>query len=221
MVMEKRIRLADRVVVHIQEGISTGKYKPGDKLPPEPEMMAEYGVGRSTVREAVKTLVMNGTLRVQQGDGTYVLDNKPEEMLDQRLRRASMADIQAVRSLLEQEIVTLAAQHRTEKDLQEISSALQLRKAALDTGSHQEVTDTDIEFHLAIARASGNAVLADLYASFSSAIKDFFTVRDGGDIQSFIRSQPLHEALLQAIRNGRPAAAVKVLQQIISNKDEQ
>jgi GntR family transcriptional regulator, transcriptional repressor for pyruvate dehydrogenase complex len=67
-------KLGDQVIQQLQEKISLGELKPGDKIPTEAELMSMFGVGRSTIREAVRVLVNAGLLEVRQGDGTYVLD---------------------------------------------------------------------------------------------------------------------------------------------------
>ncbi|WP_315814631.1 FadR/GntR family transcriptional regulator [Paraflavitalea speifideaquila] len=70
-----RRSLADEVAARLQQQILSGQYKVGDQLPVEPELMHQFGVGRSSIREAIKLLVNSGLLRVQQGIGTFVEDN--------------------------------------------------------------------------------------------------------------------------------------------------
>ena len=68
----KRLSLADDVASRLQEKISSGEYTLGEKLPTEPELMVMFGVGRSTIREAIRNLSNAGLVRVQQGLGTFV-----------------------------------------------------------------------------------------------------------------------------------------------------
>ncbi|RMD78800.1 MAG: FadR family transcriptional regulator, partial [Chloroflexi bacterium] len=67
-----RRRLVEQVIDHLRQQIATGTYPIGSRLPPEPQLMAQIGVGRSTVREAIRALAHEGLLEVRQGDGTYV-----------------------------------------------------------------------------------------------------------------------------------------------------
>src|SRR5580698_3927854 len=67
-----RHSLADAVVGRLQQQLSLGIYQPGEKLPSEPELMVQFGVGRSTIREAVRILSNTGLLTVRQGSGTIV-----------------------------------------------------------------------------------------------------------------------------------------------------
>ena len=97
----RRQSLADAVVSKLQQQLSLGVYQPGDKLPSEPELMAQFGVGRSSIREAIRILSNTGLLSVRQGSGTIVQSQKGiTEPLQQRLRRADTADLEEVRQLL-------------------------------------------------------------------------------------------------------------------------
>lgn len=212
-------KLSDKVIAAIQRDIAKGKYKTGDKIPAEPELMAQYNVGRSTIREAVKTLAMSGIVRVKQGDGTYVSDKPKRETLHERLRRADATEINSVRTLLEVEIVRLAATHKTPDDIDAIAHWLDKRRKAIEQEQIKECTDADIGFHLALATASGNSVLADLYKNFTVVIRDFFDKRDAGTVHHFARSHQLHEALFAAVKNGKPDKAAATLQQILANNN--
>lgn len=203
-------KLYSKIVEWLQADISSGKYKPGEKIPPEPELMKLYGVGRSTIREAIKTLAMSGILVVQQGSGTSVNTNLEGLSIEQRLRRANVAEIQQVRRLLEKEVVRQAVENRSAEHLLSIGDALEARRQALLAEDLAAVMEADIAFHVAIARASGNSVLADLYYHFTLILRDFFSNRSTRGISRFAMNHYLHEELLQAIgqRDGRRAEEV-------------
>src|SRR5688572_28550338 len=113
-----RRSLADEVAAQLQQQITLGKYKTGEQLPIEPELMRTFGVGRSTIREAIRVLVNTGLLRVQQGMGTFVDGTEGiKESLPQRLKRADFNDLEEVRQFIEIKIAEKAAANRTEKDL--------------------------------------------------------------------------------------------------------
>ncbi|BAV08372.1 DNA-binding transcriptional regulator, FadR family [Filimonas lacunae] len=210
-------KLSDKVIAAIQRDIAKGTFKTGEKIPAEPELMHLYNVGRSTVREAVKTLAISGILSVKQGDGTYVNGAIQRETLDERLRRADAVDINSVRVLLEEEIVRLAASHKTPEDIIAISQWLDKRAKAIAHEQAKECADADIGFHLALATASGNAVLADLYKGFTVVMREYFDKRDATTVRFFAASHDLHVELFEAIKNGKPRQAVSVVKQIIAN----
>ncbi len=214
--MEKEGRLFEQIATKIRNDIKEGRFKVGEKIPSEPALMDLYGVGRSTIREAIKSLTLSGILTVQQGSGTKV-NATPTEPIEQRLRSADFKEINLVRALLEQEIVRLATKNRTAADLDAISEALEKRKSAIGKESRTECADADIAFHLAIARAAGNHVLSDLYESFTVIIRDFFAKRAPSGIAHFAMSHHLHEALFDAIKAGNTDSAISITTTILNN----
>ncbi|MDB5117839.1 MAG: transcriptional regulator [Mucilaginibacter sp.] len=210
-------KLSDQVAKKIRQDIDQHKYKAGEKIPAEPELMKLYGVGRSTIREAIKTLSMTGVLMVQQGSGTFVNTDLQNETIDQQLKRADFDEINAVRKLLEDETVKLAAKNHTGKDLEEMKQSLENRRQAIRNEQRQLCVDADIAFHIAIARASSNKALADLYQSFTIIIRDFFSKREVRGITDFAMSHHLHEQLFEAIKSKKEKQAQQVLDKIIEN----
>lgn len=213
--MANAIKLADKVIYQLQQDISLGKYKPGDMIPPEPVLMELFHVGRSTIREAIKTLSNAGILRVQQGAGTFVCSPETNEPLDKRLRRAARLEVNQVRSLLEIEIARLATRFRDEQDLEYISAALADRWQAIQSEDYEAAADADIRFHKSIAQASHNSVLADLYQTFTSVIRESFSQREKPHVQQFQQTHQLHAGLLTAIQNQDAEAATNIVTQIL------
>lgn len=213
----KKEKLSDQVSVKIKLDIKEGKYKAGKKIPAEPELMKIYAVGRSSVREAIKSLAMGGVLQVKQGDGTYVNEHADELPMEQRLKNASFEEINAVRRLLEEEIVKLAAELYTPADLVEMENQLTARKQAILAEDRAACTNADIAFHMAIAGAAGNSVLAGLYQSFTQTIRSFFSQREVQGISHFAMSHHLHEDLFNAIRARKKKHAAEIISHILNN----
>lgn len=88
--MDKKETLGSRVISQIRNDIAQGKFKLNEKIPAEPELMQLYGVGRSTIREAIKTLATAGILKVQQGSGTFVNSFVGEQTIEQRLKTPTL-----------------------------------------------------------------------------------------------------------------------------------
>ncbi|WP_295793066.1 GntR family transcriptional regulator [Mucilaginibacter sp.] len=168
-----RKSLADEVAGTLQEQILKGLYKVNQKLPVEAELMKSFGVGRSTIREAVKTLVNSGFLRVQQGIGTFVEDSSGiNEPLGQRLKRASAKHIDEVREILEMKIAEKAAMNRTGNDISKLEHALKKRTKAANENLVEDCIDAHVNFCILMAEASKNDMLADLYKLFSVSLKN-------------------------------------------------
>jgi len=178
--------------------------------------MEIYQVGRSTIREAIKTLAISGILKVQQGSGTFVASKIKDESLSQRLKRADFDEVNTVRLVLEKEMVKLACSNRTEADLEKMQALLQQRKKAIEAGQQKKCADADVAFHISIAKASGNQVLSDLYENFSLVLRDFFSRREE-NIDHFSRSQESHEKLAAAITDQDQKSAEQLLTTILHN----
>ena len=208
--------LADEVAGRIREQIITGTYQDGQQLPTEPELMKQFGVGRSSVREAVRILANSGLLRVQQGVGTFIQKHTGiAEPLLQRLKRSKGEELDEIRQLLEMKIAEKAALNRTARDIKKMRSALDKRTAAAKSGLAEECIQADIEFHTCIAEASGNDILADLYKSFAVQLKSWF-MEKYKNVESFRVTTKLHEDLLKSIQDGDSKQAWAFASKIIN-----
>lgn len=204
----KRLSLAEEVAGRLQDLITNGKYAIGQKLPTEPELMQQFVVGRSTIREAVKILTHRGLVKVQQGLGTFVLSQTVAgEALSQRLQRAEFADLNEVRYLLEVKIAEKAALHRTSKDIERMKNFLKKRFEYAGANQLEPCIQADISFHLAIADAARNEIMRDMYKIVADHIKNSFIARYS-NTNTFIDSQEYHDALLQSIVDKDPKNAL-------------
>jgi len=195
----KKISLSEEVARQLQQQISSGRYSSGDKLPTEPMLMEEFSVGRSSIREAIRVLVNAGVVRVQQGLGTFVeVSNGAAMPWYDRLRDANSADLHEVRQLLELKIAEKAAINRSAKDVMALKKLLKKRYDAALRNNPEECIEADIQFHIAIAEASKNDILADLYKTIAAQIKKSFKAAyHNTDV--FLFKHEEHAALLKSI----------------------
>lgn len=208
-----RRKLVDEVLDQMQSLIRSGRYKNGDKLPPEPELMKMLAVGRSTIREAVKILVHAGLLEVRQGDGTYIRSPSMAYVpLKQTLILDNYGQIMEMRTILEAEIAVRAAQRRTAEQLKEMRESLDLRNKLLHEGQYAAYVEADIRFHQAIAEATGNQVLVGMYTVVAEALKEMLSqlILNTGQYDD---QSVLHEAIYEAIaaQNGEEARRCTLL----------
>jgi len=217
MALINKKSLAEEVASKLQEQISLGRYKINEKLPIEAELMKSFGVGRSSIREAMKLLANSGLLRIQQGVGTFVQEvTSIQEPMDQRLKRASLKDLDEVRQLLELKIAEKAAINRTEDDILAMKEHLANRMKAANEGLLEECVEADIQFHIAIAQASKNEILADLYKSVSKHLKKEF-LKLYPDTKVFQETYIIHEQLLKNIIAKDPKKTWNTVSKIIGN----
>ena len=210
----KRYPLSKQVSDQLEKMIAAGEYAVGEKIPPETELMEIFKVSRNTLREAIQSLTSAGVLEVCQGDGTYVRsNNRFDANMNREYARASLEDIHEARNSLEMTIVYLAAQRRTDEDMDRITGTF-LRRCSLNQ-TVKENTKADMEFHMAIAKASHNEVLFDMYRSISGYLetqilkRQMETELDAGEIDR------LHKELSLAIQLRQPDEARKCAQNIL------
>ena len=155
--------VADDLLVRIRRG----EYNAGDRLPTEHVLMQEYGVGRNTAREAMQSLRTLGIVEIRPRLGARVLDGGAQNALASSAVAVLLGDqtvdeLYELRLILEPAAAEKAAIHRTDEDLLVMRRALTHFRVAYEMGT--PVWQADIEFHQAIADASGNALLAKVLA---------------------------------------------------------
>jgi GntR family transcriptional repressor for pyruvate dehydrogenase complex len=161
----------DQAIARIKELISSGEFTAGDRIPTERELTRQFGVSRSSLREAVRALAMIGVLESRVGDGTYVTTLEPELLLtgigfvSDLAKADSLLEMHQVRRLLEPEATRLAAARLTEEDLQRLEECLRRMETA---DSEPAFIEADTAFHRVILDACGNATLASLVQNLSS-----------------------------------------------------
>ncbi len=212
----KRSGVCDEVVSKLQQQIAAGKFKKGDKLPSEPVLMKQFGVGRSSIREAIRILSNHGLVRVQQGLGTFVeMQNGTPTPWYKRLENSTAKDLNEVRQLLELKIAEKAALNRTKKDIDILTKLLKKRFDAAQNNLADECIEADIQFHIAIADAAKNDILADLYKNIAAQIKKSFR-QAYTNTELFFIKHAAHENLLKSIIDKDPKKALKCVMEITS-----
>jgi GntR family transcriptional repressor for pyruvate dehydrogenase complex len=142
-----------------------GVLKPGERLPSEKELCLKFGVGRTTIREALRSMAVMGILNGRVGEGTFV-STDGQKYLEKTLQwgllidRKSVNDLVETRLMLESQTAYAAAARATEENLQEIEEALKGMRRSSDRPD--EYLEHDLRFHLAIARATQNTILFKL-----------------------------------------------------------
>ncbi|MFF4694409.1 FadR/GntR family transcriptional regulator [Streptomyces chattanoogensis] len=206
--------LVEQATQHLRDQITGGQWPVGTKLPAETALAKTLGVGRSTVREALRALAGAGLLQARQGAGVFVIADEPEKDWATRLRQAAVTDIYEVRMLVEVQAARLAAQRRTKADLTAMQTALDARRAASD-GDDAAFVDADIALHAAVVAGAHNPVLTDLFVEFIPALRKGLI--DLLDILGLRAHEPnhgdaAHDALVRAIERGDADIAGSTLQ---------
>ena len=158
----RKVRRYEQVAEQIRRLISTGQLKPGDLLPPERELAVKLGVGRSSIRDAVRTLEVMGILDPRQGHGTVVRDLSTDALVVPLAsvltrKREMVSELLEVRRMLEPALAGAAARKASPEEIAEMSRILERHEAKLRRG--EQAVDEDSEFHNALALAARNSVV--------------------------------------------------------------
>jgi GntR family transcriptional repressor for pyruvate dehydrogenase complex len=149
--------LAERLVEHVQKA----RLAPGDRLPSERALAEQFGVSRTSVRQALVSLEVQGVVEVRHGGGVFLAEPARGNRLGQMWERAErLSDIYAVREALEVKIAELAAAHCRDEDRRLMQRALEDMQDDLERGGLGAAADA--AFHRAVTVASQNPVMVDL-----------------------------------------------------------
>jgi GntR family transcriptional repressor for pyruvate dehydrogenase complex len=220
----KTSRLYEQIVQQLEDAILKGQLKPGDQLPAERDLAHSFGVSRTAVREAVKTLREKGLVEAYSGRGTFVTNGTSHSIrqsLDLMIRINPLegsANLAELRLVLEPEIAALAAARIEEQLLSTMREAVEeMDRSLRDPDAYVEA---DLDFHLALAEAAGNPLILSLLDSIVGLLREqrsrIFNV-DGGPE----RGQFHHKRILAAVEQGNPEAAREAmrahLQQVLED----
>ncbi|MEW2546318.1 FCD domain-containing protein [Streptomyces sp. NPDC047002] len=191
--------LSAQVVESLREQITSGAWPVGARIPAEHVLVERLGVGRSTLREALGALVHLGLLEARVGDGTYV--RASSELQSALVRRAGASrgdDVLELRAVLEEYAAGAAALRRSDEDLDRLRALADEAGAVARTGDMAAVARTDAGFHEAVVRASGNALLIEMYEHLGAAVSAVL-----GDLPwdtaTVVEHARLHTRLVEAI----------------------
>ena len=185
--------------------LQTHKLEYGDRLPPERELAAQLGVGRSAVRNALAALDFLGLVEIRQGSGSYLLD-EASSLLPTTvewgllLGSAQMMSLIEARTLVEVAVARLAAERCTSEGLELIEDILVRMEQAADDPA--DLTELDVQFHLAVAAMSQNTVLEGILTGIQGLLRVW--IRKGLESDEDILTHTIreHRTVFECIRNG-------------------
>jgi GntR family transcriptional repressor for pyruvate dehydrogenase complex len=227
-----RTSLSDEIVHQITDLISREVLKPGERLPSERELCKKFGVGRTSLREALRSLAVMGILDGRVGEGTFVSRSNSKYLAKTLqwgllLDRKKVQDLIETRLMLESQTAFLGAQRAEEDNLREIEQAIAGMAECLD--EPHEYLDFDLQFHLAIARAAQNSILFNLLGLTRGYLQEWIkkslaagprSSKNGARAKLSIKE---HKQILEQLRQGHSEGARRAMTRHIlsSSKDLQ
>src|ERR1700729_3825784 len=211
-------RISEIIVEQIRLLMRQGQLKPGDRLPPERDLCARFGVSRVTVREALRMLESAGLVEIRVGarGGAFVTapsSNRVGEGLADLLTLSviSAANVTEVRLILEVGIVPLVCERATEDDLAELEKICERSEAALRDGDY--TMDMSLEFHARVAQSTHNPALEMLVESFRGPI--LMSLKEAREVAPEMGGLGTkeHERFIEAIRRRDCDAAARIMRE--------
>ncbi len=204
----KHTRISDEIVNQIKALISEGRLKPGDKLPPERELIKEFGVSRPSLREALNSLVAMGFLEIK-GKRTFIKSVASESVQNPlflliKTDTQKIFDLIEVRKALEAWGAFRAAQRATEEDIKRLGNTLEEMRKAFEHGRSWEKQDAD--FHLGIAQATHNTIQTHMMSTIYDLLRESMArvFKDRSKVKKLLDH---HNRIFSAIKNHSPDKA--------------
>lgn len=222
-----RATFHEQVVEQLGRDICSGRYRPGQVLPSEPELCERFGYSRIVIREAIKSLVAKGVLEVSRRIGTLVLEPARWNLFDPQVIawRAQAAeadptmarDLMELRRIVEPAAVRLAAERASEGERRALRAAyMAMARAVAGKGDYIEA---DLAFHTTILSACGNQYVRQMQEALSAMLRASFEIvstKPGGPAQSL----PMHEAVCVAIEERDAKAAERAAITLIAHAED-
>jgi len=204
----RHTKVSDEIVNQVKNQISEGILKPGDRLPPERELVKEFGVSRPSLREALNTLVAMGFLEIK-GKRTFI-KSLASESVQNPLSLLIKADTQKIFDLIEVRKAIeawgafLAAQRATEEDIKQLETIIEEMKKAFEEGQSWEKQDAD--FHLSIAQATHNTIQTHVMSTIYDLLRESMAkvFKDRAKVKKLLDH---HQRIFNAIKNHSPDKA--------------
>jgi GntR family transcriptional regulator, transcriptional repressor for pyruvate dehydrogenase complex len=207
-----RPKLATQVRAEILGDITAGRWRPGDRLPTEVELMARFGVSRAPIREAMQSLHLMGIVDISPRRGATVRALPVQSVVDMAMLSGSMrgtdrvGDVFEFRDAMEGAIAELSARNASDGQIDIVRGIIEENRAAVSREDWEEAQRIDVRFHAAIAEASGNVVFTAVAAALNGLLVELRRAT-GGIPGASAASLVEHEEILAALgRRDGPAA---------------
>ena len=222
------VRLYESVIEQIMNLIKNNKLKPGDKLPPERELAEKFSISRGSLREAFRVLESKGLIKSKPGGGRFIREIKKDAFIDTEnvilnLEKSSILELLEAREIFEVKIVEFAAERATVEEvkvIEEVFSRVSKEVRTEDKDAEDDKkTESDTEFHLAIARASHNFVFVNIIKLHLDLLRDIRekTQQIPGRREE---QQEEHRAIFQAIKEHNSKKAGEAILKHLRNVRE-
>jgi GntR family transcriptional repressor for pyruvate dehydrogenase complex len=216
------VRAYQRIVEQVEEALARGDLAPGQRLPSERELVAQFAVSRSTVREALRVLESNGVVRSRPGDpnGPEILPFSHSALRKQMVRLArvdelTLSELIGFRMIMDGAAIQVASRLRTPEQLAEMEETLIAMREAIDV-DFAAFSEADLAFHDVIARISRNSLIQTCNEVVRGVVLGLISDKIAHAPNSralMLESLHHHSEVVEAIRDGDGHAAARLARQ--------
>lgn len=216
------VRAYERIVEQVEDALARGDLTPGQRLPSERELVAQFAVSRSTVREALRVLESNGVVRSRPGDpnGPEILPFSQSALRKQMVRLArvdelTLSELIGFRMIMDGAAIQVASRLRTPEELDELEATLVAMRAAIDV-DFDAFSQADLAFHELIARISRNSLIQTCNEVVRGVVLSLISDKIAHAANSrtlMLESLHHHADVVDAIRTGNGHAAARLARQ--------
>lgn len=222
--INRRRTLSSKIVLEIKDKLLQGSLKPGDKLPTEQELIEQFGVSRTPVREAMKILEAIGVIQIRRGEGMYITRSLSTFHLNPLIfslimHRNNVEKLIEFRQHFEILLMTMVTAKGDEETLATIEDVYQSQKIRMNKQlSPEQLVDIDLEFHLAVLEATDNPFVIEIGKTIYEIIKPkMIHFKHEKNIERTLRT---HQYYLEILRGNKPFDAIAVAERMIKNNAE-
>lgn len=216
--------LSDKVAELLTEAITSGQFRPGDRLPSERELGDQFNVSRTVIREAVRSLAARGLVQVTSGRGVEVCRIGPRNvaasmrLLVRGHEGLDYEKVHEVRTALEVQTAGLAALRASPEDLAHLQQLCAAQQQSLHSGDLAAASEHDFQFHRELARASGNPLLLAMLDSISDVLRE---VRNQAMVRPHVGEVGVkaHRWILDCVEAKQPGAAREAMEKHLAEAE--
>lgn len=213
--------VVENVLQQIRNAISSGRFRSGDRLPSEFELMKELNVSRNSLREAMKILSAIGVVEIRRGDGTYVCNEVKPSIIDTisysvLLESSSAEELIEFRQTLDEDVLHMAVRRATDEDIRQLQEYINQMRAKFNDGEIGAAAKYDYLFHQYMAKCTRNRLLERMvlgvYSLFERSIEKNIRTEE-----LFASADQHHQAMLDCIKQRDESKVEAVIAQTLSS----
>lgn len=213
--------VVENVLYQIRNAIASGRFRSGDRLPSEFELMKELNVGRNSLREAMKILSAIGIVEIRRGDGTYICSEVKPSFIDTvaysvLLESSSAEELIEFRQTLDEDVLRMAVRKATDEDIQQLQDYINQMRTKFDDGEIGAAARFDYLFHQYLARCTRNRLMERMvlgvYNLFERSIEKNIRTEE-----LFASADQHHQAMVDCIKQRDESKVGAVIAQSLSS----